>query len=73
MRQHSVDYLNPSEAQFAILAIAMEAAIACLRRSMLWQIDRAPEQLAEYQQELLAEMRTKDATCPFFKPEPKAG
>lgn len=72
MRDHSIDYMNPSQTQFEILAIAMEAAIACVRRSMLWQIDRVPDQIPEYQQELLAEMRGKNAACPFFKPKLKA-
>ena len=72
MRDHHIDYLHPSDTQFEILAIAMEAAIACSRRSMLLQIDRQPEQAGSYQQELLAEMRLKDSACPFFKPYPKA-
>ena len=64
---HQIDYFFPSEMQTDILAVSMEVAIACLRRLMLRMIDQQPDQISLYQQELLAETREEDATCPFFK------
>jgi hypothetical protein len=66
MADHGIDYFYPSEAQTGILALPMEVAIACLRRSMLRTIDRHPEQISEYHPELLAEARAEDAACPLF-------
>jgi len=66
MPDHQIDYFSPSEAQTDIVAISMEVAIACLRRSMLRMIDQHPNQISLYQRELLAEAREQDATCPLF-------
>lgn len=67
MADHQIDYFSPSEAQTGIVAVSMEVAIACLRRTMLRMIDEVPDQILLYQQELLADARKKDAACPLFK------
>lgn len=66
MEHHRIDYYFPSKPQTEILALSMEVAIACLRRSMLRTIDQHPKQISNYHPELLAEAREKDAGCPFF-------
>lgn len=73
MSDHQVDYFFPSVTHADILAVSMEVAIACLRRSMLRMIDQQPEQVSLYQQELLAEAREQDAICPLFKKTAAAG
>jgi hypothetical protein len=70
MADHQIDYFVPRETPTNILAVSMEVAMACLRRSMLRMIDQQPEQISLYQRELMAEARQQDATCPLFK---KAG
>ena len=66
MADHGIDYYFPSETQAEILALSLEVAIACLRRSMLRMIDQHPEQISTYHPELLAEARDQDAACPLF-------
>jgi hypothetical protein len=67
MPDHEIDYFFPSEMQTDVLALSMEVAMACLRRSMLRMIDQHPEQISVYHPELLAEAREQDAACPLFK------
>ncbi|NQE64532.1 hypothetical protein E1H18_4788 [Caulobacter sp. RHG1] len=70
MREHQIDYMAPSETQMETLAISMQVAISCLRRVLVRQIDLQPDQVGEYQPDLLAEARTEDAACPFFNRRP---
>lgn len=67
MEDHSIDYFFPSQTQIDSLALSMEVATGCLRRSMLRIIDREPDQLSEYQPELLAKARADDAEFFLFK------
>lgn len=66
MADHKIDYFFPSEAQVGVLALPIQVAIACLRRSMLRMIDQHPEQISNFHPELLAEARDLDNACPFF-------
>jgi hypothetical protein len=67
MRDHQIDYFFPSEAQTEVVALSMDVAIACLRRSMLLMIDEQPEQIPLYHQGLLTEARNADANSHLFR------
>ena len=66
MADHQIDYFYPSKAQIDILALSMEVAMACLRRSMLRMIDQHPVRIEAYHPELLAEARDQDESSVFF-------
>lgn len=73
MADHGIDYLHPSDTQFEILALSMEVAIACLRRSMLRMLEGHPEMIAEFHPRLMDEAYEDDADCPFFSNPLQAG
>lgn len=66
VRDHQIDYLSPSAVQLEHATLALEVAVACLRRIVLRVVDRRPEQLHLYHPELLASWREEDARNDIF-------
>jgi hypothetical protein len=66
MKEHEIDYYFPGEAQHSTAVLAIELSAACLRRSIMRQIDKHPEQLDKYHPEIVAEVRESDKSGKLF-------
>ena len=68
MRQHRVDYLEPGPMQFGSAAMAIEVAVACLRRVTVRQLMESPKfSPNEGWGEYLTQLREEDSKCDVFQ------